>query len=725
MTVRAQEITYNTSTYQGGANISCNGAMDGWINIVVVGGTPPYLYTWNNGSFSQNLSGIGAGSYTVQVTDAASQTASMTIELFEPGAMGVNTVPSVYEGGYNISVQGGQNGSIEVEVGGGTPPYTYLWNTGSQEASAYELTAGTYSVTVTDMNGCTASGSRIMTEPTPLHIVSISSPQSNGFHITCNEAKTGSIQLTVAGGVPPYDFRWSNGDFREDPTELGAGHYWVMVYDANHASDAAQIVLTQPDALDATLTPVVYPNGKHLSCYGCSNGSITVAAMGGAPPYQYAWAGGQTNSTLTSLTSGTYSVTITDANGCSVTREMELVSPEREDWTMMGNSGTDPNQHYIGTIDNKGLSFRTNQTERLRVEPDGTLRIRGLIKADSLPGDTINQLLYVDANGVIRSARPQPPGQVACSTAVPVADWKRGNDGWSDLVKCPTSGKVGIGTLDPQDKVEIKGFLRATDWNNSTLYTRIGNDNFAGIIESNQPLRINYNNQVPVDVGSDLAQTQFSVHGNGYFSNSSYLAYGTGMVGIGTTSPSQKLEVVHTDDYGGISLVNNQVIPSSHSQIYFKKGADEKYSIGNDFQRNGSQDFFIWDDELQANVVFINASGNIGLGTNDPGNFRLAVEGKIGAHELKVQASSNWHDDVFFTDYALMPLNQLEVYLKENCHLPGIPTAQEVKDSNGFNVGQLEELLLQKIEELTLYAIEQHHEIKKLSEEIQKLNALR
>src|SRR5690606_31252898 len=123
----AFEITYNVSNYAG-QNIRCHGGNSGWINIVPVGGTFPYTYLWSNGSTLQNQTNLTAGNYSVVVTDASGATATISIEMTQPDFFNLVLEPEEYEGGYNISKQGGSDGVIETNVGGGTTPYSYLWS---------------------------------------------------------------------------------------------------------------------------------------------------------------------------------------------------------------------------------------------------------------------------------------------------------------------------------------------------------------------------------------------------------------------------------------------------------------------------------------------------------------------------------------------------------------------------------------------------------------------
>lgn len=332
----ATELSYNISTFPGGYNVSCHGAHDGWINLVVVAGNPPYLYTWSNGSFSQNQTNLGVGTYTVVVSDAQSNSASATIEIKEPKTISLTLVPKTYEGNYNISSQGSHDGEIHLSLSGGVMPYTYLWSTSSTDENIVDLVAGSYSVIVTDENGCTISGSKTLIEPTELKIDTLISPLHNGYNISCREGHDGAIDLSVSGGVPPYVYQWSNGQFTQDISDLEKGIYWVIVKDANETAVAGQIRLTQPSKLNVdSLTSVTYNNGYNVTCYSCTNGSITASVSGGVQPYTYHWSVPQTTSTITNLGRGSYELWMSDANGCSMeTKEYKtLYSPDKEDWS--------------------------------------------------------------------------------------------------------------------------------------------------------------------------------------------------------------------------------------------------------------------------------------------------------------------------------------------------------------------------------------------------------
>ena len=313
------------SSYNGN-NISCNGISDGSIDLTVTGGAAPFTYSWSNGATTQDLSSLGAGTYTVTVTDANNCSTTATSTITQPSPLTSPTVSSTYNGGYNIACSGSVNGSIDLTPAGGTFPFSYNWSNGSTSQDLSNVGAGIYSVTVTDLNGCTVSTSVTLTEPDTIGLTPISPTFAGGYNVTCI-GNDGSIDLTVTGGASPYTYLWSNGSTTQDLSALGAGTFTVTVTDANGCTNVSSITLTQSGNLTATLTPSSY-NENGVSCNGATDGYINTTVSGGAIPYTYVWSNGATTANISGLGAGTYSVTITDANSCNVVKTESLVQPD-------------------------------------------------------------------------------------------------------------------------------------------------------------------------------------------------------------------------------------------------------------------------------------------------------------------------------------------------------------------------------------------------------------
>lgn len=212
------------------------------------------------------------------------------------------------------------NGSITLNVSGGISPYTYTWTNGATSKDISNLPAGNYNVTVKDA----ANNSVTLASQVSLTAMSASTTQVNP-----TSGNNGSINLTVTGGNTPYKFLWSNNATTEDINNLAAGEYTYTVTDANNCTLTGKVTLTNPNGgpLDAVVNASVNP-----ACAGQNNGSISVTASGGTPPYTYAWTGPNnftsTNEDISNLVAGTYKLTVKDAaNGTKTSTDIVLTAP--------------------------------------------------------------------------------------------------------------------------------------------------------------------------------------------------------------------------------------------------------------------------------------------------------------------------------------------------------------------------------------------------------------
>ena len=283
----------------------CNGTSTGAIDLTVSGGTAPYTYVWSTGETTEDISSKAVGTYFVTITDAKNCTLITSAKINEPVAMTIAGVVA------NVSCNGGSNGAIDISISNGIGALTYNWDGGITSEDRASLIAGTYNVTVTDANGCTVSQSFTISEPSAL---TLSTTQTN---ISCNGTADGSIELTVAGGTNPVTYLWSTGVTTKDISGLNAANYIVTVTDANGCTAISSATLTQPDTIAVT------PSVSNALCFGGNTGSISITNIGGTSPYTYAWSNGATTANINTLTAGTYTLTVTDANGCtSVTNHM-------------------------------------------------------------------------------------------------------------------------------------------------------------------------------------------------------------------------------------------------------------------------------------------------------------------------------------------------------------------------------------------------------------------
>lgn len=292
-----------------GTGIACNGAATGSVDITVSGGTPPFTYAWSNGATTEDISGLSIGNYSLTVTDFNGCTATTTEDLEEPAGLNVTFV------GFDVVCFGEINGSIDLSVSGGTAPYTYAWSNGATTQDISGLAMGSYTVTVTDASSCTAEQSVQINQPPLLEVDGLVTD------VDCNGAGTGAIDLLVSGGTQPYTFSWSNGATTEDRAGLPAGSYSVTVTDNAGCTAEETFVIGEPDALSLDPAPT------DALCNGESSGSVSLTVEGGTAPYSYSWSNGATTTAITNVPAGTYSVTVTDANNCTVSTEATVGEP--------------------------------------------------------------------------------------------------------------------------------------------------------------------------------------------------------------------------------------------------------------------------------------------------------------------------------------------------------------------------------------------------------------
>ena len=308
-------------TFTSVVNVLCKGAATG--AATANGGTS---YAWSNGPTTAANTGLIAGTYTVTVTTGSSCTASTSITITEPNlilAVGISSST-------NVLCFGNATGAATAAgAGGNNASYSYAWSGTDYLSAAYTgsgatisgLKAGTYTVTVTDANSCTAINSVTISQPTAITL-SISA-QTN---VSCNGLSNGSATVSASGGVadPSYTYQWSNMQTTETATGLAAGTYTVTVMDSNGCTKTTSATITQPAVLTAT------SSHTNVTCSGGSNGTATVTGGGGTSPFTYLWsvsAGSQTSSTATNLTAGTYSVVVTDAKGCTASTSATITQP--------------------------------------------------------------------------------------------------------------------------------------------------------------------------------------------------------------------------------------------------------------------------------------------------------------------------------------------------------------------------------------------------------------
>ncbi len=298
-------------------DVYCFGQCTGQISATPSGGTAPYTYVWNTGSTQPTISDLCSGLYSVTITDSHNCTVT------DNGS--ISNVPPITLSATTTEANCNQsNGGIDLTVTQGAAPFTFNWSNGGNTEDLTNIPAGVYHVTVTDIKGCTATGTFTVNNISgPIASIASSS------NVTCNGMCNGMATGTVNSGTPPFLYSWSNGQTTQTATNLCAGAYTFSVTDAAGCVATANVTITQPSAFQINSITSTNPN-----CNGDCNGTATVIAGGGTPPYTYQWTGGTpfggqnpTSSTTTGLCSGILTVTVTDANGCTVSATTAVVEP--------------------------------------------------------------------------------------------------------------------------------------------------------------------------------------------------------------------------------------------------------------------------------------------------------------------------------------------------------------------------------------------------------------
>lgn len=298
-TVVITESSAITPTITLTQQASCAGGMDGSLNLAVTGGTAPYAFAWSNGDTTQNVDSLMSGSYTVTITDAKGCSVTATGNVTSPSGITVST--SVIHN----QCAGANAGSITVTPTGGTTPYTYAWSNGGSTTNALTgLAGGSYTITITDANGCDFIETNTVNEPTAI-MSSITAST-----VLCFGDMVDTVDLMVSGGTAPYTFAWNNSATTEDLFGVMAGTYMVTITDANNCTKMDTVTVTEPTALSLSTSATDDNNNA-------AQGDASVTATGGTAPYTYLWSNGGTMDMISGLTAGTYTVTVTDANGCT------------------------------------------------------------------------------------------------------------------------------------------------------------------------------------------------------------------------------------------------------------------------------------------------------------------------------------------------------------------------------------------------------------------------
>jgi len=293
-----------TSSYNG-YNVSCNGGSDGNVNTTVAGGTMPYYYNWNNNTYTTSgISNAVAGTYILQVTDTNGCIVNSTIVLTEPNPIIISPSITSNYNGYAISCYGESDGSADVNISGGIAPYSILWSNGVPTASITNVPSGSYSVMITDGNGCIDSTQIYLSQPNPLSATAIVTDAS------CYGERNGRIELSLSGGAGSFNINWNTGDTGITIDNIPSDWYSYNVISSNNCSYEDSIFLDHPMPLSIELDTI------HPTCINSFDGELNLVAMGGTPGYNYFLNGNAFTGSIQGLGTDSLRILAVDFNNC-------------------------------------------------------------------------------------------------------------------------------------------------------------------------------------------------------------------------------------------------------------------------------------------------------------------------------------------------------------------------------------------------------------------------
>ena len=292
-------------------NVACFGESTGAIDLTVGDcGTAPHMFAWSNDATTEDISGLPAGMYTVTVTNTEGTTCEATFTVQQSGSAIVVEVDTMNE------TSAGNNGAIDLTVTGGQGPYTYLWDNDATTQDLTNLSAGAYTVTITDQFGCEVVET-IAIRGNALFVDLLIS-EFNGFGTSCAGVCDGEIIADPSNQVGAVTYAWSNSATSQSVTELCAGSFSVTVTDELGQTAVATVEITEPLALSVEVDVTC------ASEPGASDGAATAIVSGGIAPYAFQWGTGATSPSIQNQSPGSVVLFVTDDNNCENMQQIDI-----------------------------------------------------------------------------------------------------------------------------------------------------------------------------------------------------------------------------------------------------------------------------------------------------------------------------------------------------------------------------------------------------------------
>ena len=505
-------------------------------------------------------------------------------------------------------------------------------------------------------------------------------------NVNCEGLRTGQITANAAGGVPPYQYKWSNSQTTQSISNLDAGYYHCYVIDANGNVAENELTLTEPEEFriiqfDAT----IYSNNYNTSCFGCNDGAITVTVAGGTPPYTYAWSDGSSLQNRINLVAKDYQLVVTDAFGCQV-RELnkELSKPERDDWTPSGNANA-TSASFLGTTNQMPLQFKAGNNLGFTLMPNANALFTGKIGVG-----TNNPVEKFEVSG----GNARFGGDVKFEGNIKMNNIPSfQNLTQSEILLKANDGSIGrYGMHALMEAFQLDAFVKTFNPSScNAYYQNLGSD---GLITS-----------IPDNFHSYIASSTGGVDKYYDYMHTCTNVY----IGEDPT-------IFASGNTGFINYVNDGTKLRVFGNVYSSGTIRTEDAIGVACAPDGTNMLKVSGNSLfNGNSVFTGDLKIINTSNNNQVNFKVDNTGNVYARKIEVLASGTAIPDyVFDKEYNLLSLPKLDEFINKYHHLPNISSAQEYNDKGVIDINELQLKLLQKIEELSLYVIQQQKEIEEL-----------
>lgn len=397
-------------------DVSCFGDNDGSATVDATGSSGPFSYAWSNGGSTQTVSNLVSNTYYVTVTEipAPFRSSITSVQINEPASALATSINPTH-----IDCFGDNTGIIDLSVSGGTLPYNFNWSNGGTTEDQLDLTAGIYSVTVTDKNGCQEIDGVTLTQ-SPAISISIDIDQG----LLCFGDLTGILRANVSGGTGTFSYVWDDpgNQTAQTATNLGGGLYNVTATDQLGCSVTDSRLLNEPADIN------IVSNIQDVSCFGSDDGTIALTISGGSPGFSFMWSNGAISQNIQDLSAGPYRVTVTDVNNCSDTASAIVIEPDEVSFSNINISDASCNGYADGTISvvgaggngvfeysfDGGSSYSSSGTYTNLISQNYTLRIR-----DALDCESTDSVVFVS----------QPEGTTIISETTTDATCFQSNDG--------------------------------------------------------------------------------------------------------------------------------------------------------------------------------------------------------------------------------------------------------------------------------------------------------